>query len=660
MDNQINNHIELRPVKDLLGMNFFIPSYQRGYRWKTRQVQDLLEDIKEFIGKGAIGNYCLQPLVVRRHNDKKDVFAQIQEALNKKDISEIKNLLNEQWDVVDGQQRLTTLFILLKYLNGGNIYQLSYATRPDSPTFLNEIGSNNQNSDINVDFKHFGNTYTVIHNWFNNHKNVDRKAFLETILNKTEFIWYESEEKDPIEVFTRLNIGKISLTNSELVKALFLNISNLQDNYLRQNEVAILWDQMEHALQKDEFWCFFHDDEYRQPTRIDFILELVEMLNNIDTNQDKKSEDYKGITWYINKKELGSDKYKTFRYYYRLLKKNKKKNSCQNMAEIVWKEIRHTFDLLYEWYNDNECYHYIGFLLSINKEDYLKGLFETWRKKKSKEEFACYLKEEIRKVLNAKKIGRKEDLERQYEIDTEDGRAAKKRECLPILLLFNIQSVVEKNKMFKENEKFETLDFERFPFNLYKKEKGWDIEHIAPNTAFNLPTEKERLEWLELAQKGGSFVDEISNYITNHTNLQDKDHDSEPDKDFEDLRGKLEGANSLDYSDRNKLWNFCLLDSSTNRSYGNSTFALKRKEILLRERGMDFEENPLVIDDSDSNAEKLKKRRVFIPTCTLNAFTKFYSANATDLSVWGKYDAGKYLEAIKQTLSVFLNDSPNQ
>ena len=46
MDN--NNDIELKPIKDILGMNFFIPNYQRGYRWKEQQVIDLLEDIYSF------------------------------------------------------------------------------------------------------------------------------------------------------------------------------------------------------------------------------------------------------------------------------------------------------------------------------------------------------------------------------------------------------------------------------------------------------------------------------------------------------------------------------------------------------------------------------------------------------------------------------------
>ncbi|MBP5375197.1 MAG: DUF262 domain-containing protein, partial [Bacteroidaceae bacterium] len=58
------NNLELKSIEDLQDMSFFIPAYQRGYRWTTRQVEDLLDDIAEFINNGAKGIYCIQPLVV--------------------------------------------------------------------------------------------------------------------------------------------------------------------------------------------------------------------------------------------------------------------------------------------------------------------------------------------------------------------------------------------------------------------------------------------------------------------------------------------------------------------------------------------------------------------------------------------------------------------
>lgn len=62
------NKIKLEPIKDLKDMNFFIPDYQRGYRWEEQQVKDLLDDIYSFSKKKGAGKekeiYCIQPLVV--------------------------------------------------------------------------------------------------------------------------------------------------------------------------------------------------------------------------------------------------------------------------------------------------------------------------------------------------------------------------------------------------------------------------------------------------------------------------------------------------------------------------------------------------------------------------------------------------------------------
>ena len=65
-----DNNIELKSVSELLGMKFFIPSYQRGYRWTEQQVKDLLNDVNEFNPEKVKYSseetwYCLQLLVVK-------------------------------------------------------------------------------------------------------------------------------------------------------------------------------------------------------------------------------------------------------------------------------------------------------------------------------------------------------------------------------------------------------------------------------------------------------------------------------------------------------------------------------------------------------------------------------------------------------------------
>ena len=104
-ENIMNNQIALKKINDILELNFFIPSYQRGYRWTEQQVNDLLNDIWEFINKPNKQQgefYCLQPIVVKTCTDEFVKNNQLESEFD-----------NKWYEVVDGQQRLTTIFIIL-------------------------------------------------------------------------------------------------------------------------------------------------------------------------------------------------------------------------------------------------------------------------------------------------------------------------------------------------------------------------------------------------------------------------------------------------------------------------------------------------------------------------------------------------------------------
>lgn len=196
-------------IKELICLDFYIPSYQRGYRWTTQQIKELLEDIEYFCGKGAKGIYCIQPLVVKGHG--------------------------AYWDVIDGQQRLTTINIILSCLNQEK-YKLQYQTRPQSQIFLSCIlNRTEEEAKENIDFYHMIKARNFILRWKQDKNDEYIKNFTEVLLNKVKFIWYDTDTQDPIEVFTRLNIDKIPLTSAELIKAILLNRSNFQsvENYER-------------------------------------------------------------------------------------------------------------------------------------------------------------------------------------------------------------------------------------------------------------------------------------------------------------------------------------------------------------------------------------------------------------------------------------------
>ncbi|MDO9152772.1 MAG: DUF262 domain-containing protein [Paludibacter sp.] len=399
----MDNKIELKSINELLGMNFYIPSYQRGYRWNIQQVKDLLEDIQEFIDKKKEGFYCIQPLVVRRStpNSKINDFItgldQIKNTLSEKNlVEETEKLIfnNTQWEIIDGQQRLTTIYILLEILNPDKKYSIEYQTRLDSKLFIENIDESKKED--NIDFYHIAEAKNVIVNWFVNFNEEKITKFLETLLYDVQFIWYESVDEDPIKVFTRLNIGKISLTNAELIKALFLNKSNFEGSNqrirLQQNEIAIEWDQIEYTLHSDVFWLFLHKANYDKPTRIDFIFDLICEKNIL------KLTDEQG-------KNLGNDEYRTFRYYYKWFKSQEDLNIWD-----CWKEVKTIFQTLQEWFNDLKLYLYIGFLIEHNST--ISSMLDKWNQPNTTIEkfLSDYIFPEIKK-----KIANCSDLDKQYE-----------------------------------------------------------------------------------------------------------------------------------------------------------------------------------------------------------------------------------------------------
>lgn len=449
-----NNKISLKPVKELFGMNFFIPDYQRGYRWGTKQVEDLLRDLEEFYesiceAESSKIIYCLQPLVVMEKDNK--------------------------YIVIDGQQRLTTVKILLSCLGDNNNYSVEYQTRDKSKDFLDKI--NEQHGDEwkkNADFFHMYHAKETITEWLKDKDEKFQESFLTIVKDKVEFVWYKSDDTDPIKVFTRLNIGKIGLTESELIKALFLSSNNFgatettESKLLTLVEIANEWDKIEYRLQDDRFWLFFHGTDYNKPTRIDYILDIAK-----ETNEDLNN-DYDG------------EMYPTFRYYYESF------NGAPNKQAFLtdrWKSISRIYQILEEWYNDEELYHYIGFLCALEKDDkdgkvteYIKtylGLKKVRIKKgesekqiMTKKDFILYLKYRIKD-----ECGNALELDRQYE----GYKQPQKREARPVLLLHNVQTVLDQNASIIEEKKYGLPDFIRFPFEdfwyvsgrLIFHNKGW-------------------------------------------------------------------------------------------------------------------------------------------------------------------------------------------
>ena len=671
-----DNKIVLKKIVDLFGDKFFIPSYQRGYRWKKQQVNDLLDDIWEFYKKGRPGFYCLQPLTVTPKETKKEDFDKIldeccrQEQNYRDALFSAINSLTE-WEVIDGQQRLTTIYLILSFLQEKQPFFVSYETRLQSREFLKDIKQKLDSEEVNrnIDFFHMVKAYDTVTNWFSDKNEEDKRIFLETLLEYVQVIWYEVYDEVPTKVFTRLNIGKIALTNAELIKALLLNSSNWQNITdkaaveLRQMEIASRWDSIEYTLQNKEFWMFIHAEGYDTPTRIELIFEYICKNDILECEKlykkhfPQKNEDKDAYN-----DKLGDDKYKTFRYF-NLYFEMKKKESLEHVLdkvrdefiEKVWDKVEKVFNTLQEWYDDCVLFHYVGFLIEANGERELYNLLNEWNKTNSKKEYEIWLKHRIKECSCIKNYS---CLSTQYEIN---GNPDKKR-CKSLLLLFNIQSVINQNKSYVNNELYQSGVFYKFPFHLYKLEK-WDIEHIDSNTTNELPALEDKKEWvlnaLYALQAEESKI-ELEDRIKNGIIVLLQGNSPQDFNEIQDtLSTKINHGQAFSPEDKNQIWNFALLDCSTNRGYHNDMFPTKRRKLLGKDQGVkiilmpDQEElakGEIVIN---TNHQENANAIAFVPPCTKNVFLKYYTPGKNDLWSWTKADAEYYRQAILNTLCEF-------
>ncbi len=274
MDLSKKNKLDRVSVYDLMNNNFYIPDYQRGYRWTSFEVEKLLSDLEKFFNEEQNGEsfYCMQPLVVKKRDD--------------------------GWEVIDGQQRLTTLFLILSQNRQGlkllykdmDIFSLSYQSRTDSQFFLENIDYSR--SDENIDYYHICNASKTIEDYLSKTE-MGAIDFVQKIVNynnhsrrqSVEFIWYNvSDENISAEdKFSDLNIGKISLTNAELIKALFLK--DVKEDSSDALRIASEWDSIEHALQDDSFWSFIYgEDDNRYATRIEFLFDIIKKKSSSDND----------------------------------------------------------------------------------------------------------------------------------------------------------------------------------------------------------------------------------------------------------------------------------------------------------------------------------------------------------------------------------------
>lgn len=604
---------------------FNVPSLQRTYRWGEKEITLLLNDLYEFYNTNEDSTndfYPLQPLILKKSNKNDDT-----------------------WNVLDGQQRLTTIKLIASYLGMDKDYclDISYDTREKTKDFLDNI-SNKKEEDVgkSMELYYIFHAYEVIEAWFQKKEgrkfveDKERKNAIKNVLfekERTRFVVQEMNiDDDEAKTFQNINQGRIPLSCSELIKALFLGHifeSHKIDNNCRfayssdgyglfipinpikekqeltriQNIIAKEWDDIETVLIHDEFYSFVCPEREKSINRMDFLFKVA-----------CRNEKYK--------------KYKTddpFNAIYECIKDGNV-NVVDNIF-CCWNVVFKCFNRMQKLYYDFDAYHLVGF---CNCEHI--GISNDFNKycndDEKMDEFKTVIREKIKgKVLKDLKIDDLENL--QYENN--------KDQIKEILLLHNLQSY--------SDEKL------RFPFNLYDGGKNYDIEHIHA-TAEEKADKKSRYEWYEInnsAIKKKKEKLKASGDLKSFALFEKGDEGKNSnffnkDEEFNKLREIMIKDNldneKEDLSKDNKIRNLCLLDSTTNRTYKNSLFITKREMILKKAKGeMDKEDYvyPLLL-------------------CTERIFLKFYSDVDSDdnLNFWTLNNREAYLKDISKKVTDFL------
>ena len=648
------NYLELLAIPELCNKNFFIPDYQRGYRWGDIQIRQMLEDIYSFIyDKNAAGSfYCLQPVVVKKMTPDEVAANKLESAFDN----------NTWYEVIDGQQRLTTIRIILALESQIDRYNkmrfnMYYQTRPELGKLFDKlrideeeerfiVKFDNDNDQCNdIDSWHIHNAANKILDWFQNGSGYFKPSiqefkggFYENFSNTKEkdksvqVIWYElCDKSDPYEMFKRLNDKSISLNNAELIRGMFLSDSAVykgeelllsqfdedvrpivekRELARKQSHIIEEWDIIEKQLWDDKFWSFIkkekNSDDYS--CRIEYIFDLI----------SKKTSNQK-------------DSLYTYLEFDGMLKSGAVKDLWD-----LWLKVETYFSLLIAWYNDRYYYHKIGFLTTeLGSSVLIEMLSESTNV--SKKEFKKTIEGRINSAIHDKKKPGRKILDYTYK---DDYNMLKR-----VLFLYNVETTYKQG-----------LEF--FPFERYK-DYEWTLEHIHAQNSERID-HSIKDKWVEWFDENKKVLERLSSRLPNDENLtllisffnneynrlinyKDKYTFNDVTKVFDlvlkyfnDLSAQ-EGTPTVMHG----ISNMALLSGSTNASIGNSVFEVKRQMIMD--------------DDAKGN---------YIPLCTRKVFLKYYNKNDKNFTVqqnfyWSDKDRKHYLEDIKEVLKPYI-DAENQ
>lgn len=540
---------------------YYIAPYQRGYKWKSESIYDqvpvLLMDLYEaftvFKTTTNTGQeYYLNYITVKTNS-------------------------NNVFEVIDGQQRLTTLTLIFNALEHSaffttkdNIvrsnkgYLVNYARyegKDESDNIFNQVLSqldHDESTDTSIEEqdKYFMvKSMRCIIKFFSLFKeNSEAIEFLDFIKNKVKIILNkEDDTTSPEETFANLNSNKVPLTNTYLIKGLLLTKASryadlgqtkrYKEIMDQRSIMGRTWDEITSWFSKPEVALLFLGVE---ENGMEKFLEIISLTN--DKNSNSILSEFKNLL---------SNEGIAFRNSYSLFNKYHENIITARDSHDILNKIKHTYWLFKSWYNDNELYNLISFRQAKRKNNDAFRNSSEMLKKESRDSLVRYLKDYVISNLPTK--------ESQFSTAGFDA----KEETRNLLLAINI---------FQTNNEIRKQD--KFDFYSYQKE-DWSLEHIFPqNHNINKFKVKDDKNWI---------LSQVKNQIKSLSHTED--NKIEIDK-LGDIIIEIENGNEINSEDIefifdkisnvNSLGNMALLSKGVNSSLSNGFFNTKRIILLQK------------------------------------------------------------------------------
>lgn len=502
--------LKILSVGDIAG-HFFVAAYQRGYRWTEHEVRQLLDDIRESNG----ATYYLQPVVVKARAD-------------------------GSWELVDGQQRLTTLFLIVKYLarthlpSAANNYTITYATREGSREYLDQLSEPEATS--NIDYFHMFRAYRCIEEWFAHfeHRTTHEATRLYNYLfDNVKILWYEApEDVDSTDLFTRLNVGRIPLTDAELVKALLMSRGHAGEGQTdRALEMSTHWDGIERDLRVPDVWSFVSGKANGEATHVSLLLDTL--AGGSRGRERPLFQTFESLRGRIEENPQG-----------------------------FWRDVVDLHSLVLGWYEDRDLFHKVGFLIAVGRT--FEELVELSHGK-GRSAFEFVLDREIRTNLGL----------------TTEGLADltyTSRKTSDVLLLMNTETI----RAMQDSS-------ERYSFRAHAAGL-WSLEHIHAQNAEPLNTAEQWRAWLEFHHNALADVPDVheGHRVDLLGRIRDALATEVTRQSFNALEKELTAvfspADEPGIGDVDSIANLALLDHRDNAALSNSVFEVKRRDVIRRDK----------------------------------------------------------------------------